>query len=36
MQALKKQEWTEFSWRNYVYSAKFIVTTRLQPSFEID
>jgi len=30
MQAMKKQEWTEFSWRNNVYKAKFIVETGVE------
>ena len=30
MQILKKQEWTEFLWRNNVYNAKFNVEQSLE------
>ena len=36
MQTLKKQEWTEFSWRNNVYNAKLGVETRLEHRFAIE
>ena len=35
MQTLKKQEWTEFSWRNNVYNVKFSVERRLEYRFAI-
>ena len=35
MQTLKKQEWTEFSWRYNIYNAKFSVETRLEHDFAI-
>ena len=35
MQALKKQEWTEMSWRNNDYNAKFNVETRLEHGFAV-
>ena len=33
MQILKKQEWTECSWRNNVYNAKFSVEIRVEHGF---
>ena len=36
METLKKQEWTEFSWRTNVYNANFSVETRLEHGFAIE
>ena len=36
MQTLKKQEWTEDSWPNNAYNAKFSVETRLRHGFAIE
>jgi len=36
MQTLKKQEWTEFLWRNNVYNDKISVEPRLEHGFAID
>ena len=36
IQTLIKQEWTEFSWRNNGYNAKFSVETRLKHGFAIE
>ena len=36
MQTLKKQEWTEFSWRNMVYNATFSVETCLEHGFAME
>ena len=36
MQTLKKEEWTEVSWRNSVYNANFSVDTRLEHGFAIE
>ena len=36
MQTLKKEEWTEISWRSNVCNAKFSVDTRLEHGFPID
>ena len=36
MQTLKKQDWTEFSWRHNVDNAKFTLNTRLEYSFGIE
>ena len=36
MQTLKKQEWTEGSWPNNAYNAKFSVETRLGHGFAIE
>ena len=36
MQALKKQEWTEMSWRNNEYNAKFNIETRLEHGFSVE
>ena len=33
MQTLKKQHWTEVSWRNNVYNIKFSVKTRLDHAY---
>ena len=33
MQTLKRQEWTEFSWRNNGYSATINAKTRLEHGF---
>ena len=33
MQTLRKHDWTEFSWRNNVYKAKFSVKPRLEYRF---
>ena len=35
MQTLKTQDWTELSWKDYVYNAKFTVKTRLEHGFAI-
>ena len=35
MQALKKQDWKEVSWRNNVCTTKFIVKTRLDHELPI-
>ena len=35
MQTLKKQDWTEFSWRNNVNDAKFNVIIRLDNAYPI-
>ena len=32
----EKKEWTEFSWRNYVYNAKLRVESRLEHDFAIE
>ena len=36
MENLKTQEWTEFSLREHVYSAKFSVETRLEHGFPME
>ena len=36
MEALNTQHWTEVSWRNNVYNAKFSLKTRLEHGFAID
>ena len=36
IQTVKKQDWTEFSWRNNVYNAKFSLETRLEHGFGIE
>ena len=36
MQTLKKQDWTEFEWRNNVYNAELKVKIRLEHSFAIE
>ena len=36
MQTLKKQDWTEVSWRKNVYSVKFSANTRLQHAYPIE
>ena len=36
MQTLKKQDWTEVSWRNNGYTTKFSVETRLKHAFPIE
>ena len=36
MQPLKKQVWTEVSWRNNVCTAKFSIKTRLDYDFPIE
>ena len=36
MQTVKKQDWTEVSWRNNVDSAKFTLKTRLENGFGIE
>ena len=36
MQTLKKQDWTEFSWRHNVDNAKFTLKTRLENGFGIE
>ena len=36
MQTLNKQDCTELSWRNNVYSVKFSVNTRLQHAYPIE
>ena len=36
IQTLKTQNWTEVSWRNNVYYAKFIEKTRLDNDFPIE
>ena len=36
IQTLKKQEWTDISWRNNVYNDEFRVDTRLEHGFTID
>ena len=36
LQTLKKQEYTEPSWRHTVYNAKFSVKTRLEHGFAIE
>ena len=36
MQTLRKQEWTEVSWRNNGYNAKFSVETRLEHGFAVE
>ena len=35
MQTLKKQDWTEFSWRHIVDNANFTLKTRLEHGFAI-
>ena len=35
-QILTKHEWTEFSWRNNVYNAKYNVEKRLEHVFHVD
>ena len=35
MQTLKKQDWTEFSWRNNVNDAKLNVIIRLDNAYPI-
>ena len=35
MQTLKKIDWTEFSWRDYVYNAKFNAIIRLDNVYPI-
>ena len=36
MQTVKKQDWTEFSWRNNVDNAKFTLKSRLENGFGIE
>ena len=36
MQTLKTQDWTEVSWRNNVYNAKFSVETCLEHVYPIE
>ena len=36
MQTLKKQDWTEVSWRHNVDNAKFTLKTRLENGFGIE
>ena len=36
MQALRKQDWTELSWRYNVYNAKLSLRTRLEYDFAIE
>ena len=33
IQRLKKKDWTEISWQNNVYNAKFSAETRLEHGF---
>ena len=36
MQTLRKQDWTEFSWRDKVYNAKFSLEIRLDHGFAME
>ena len=36
MQTMRQQDWTEFSWRNNVYNAKFSVTPLLEHGFAME
>ena len=36
MDALRKQDLAEFSWRNNVYNAKFSIKTRLEHGFAFE
>ena len=36
IQTLRKQEWTEDSWRNRVYNAKLSVETRVEHGLAIE
>ena len=36
MQTLKKQDWTELSWRNKVYNAKVNIGTHVEHGFAIE
>ena len=36
MQTLKKQDWTELSWRNNVYNAKVNIGTHVEHGFAIE
>ena len=35
-ETLRKQDWTEFSWHNNVYNAKFSVITRLEHGYAVE
>ena len=36
MQTLRKQDWTEFSWRHNVYNTKFRLKARLEHGFALE
>ena len=35
METLRKQDWTESSWHNNVYNAKFSLITRLEHAYAV-
>ena len=35
IETLRKQDWTEFSWDNNVYNAKFSLITRLEHGYAV-
>ena len=36
IETLRKQDWTEFSWDNNVYNAKFSLITRLEHGYAVE
>ena len=36
MDTLREQDWTEFSWHNNVYNAKFSLKTRLELGYAVE
>ena len=36
IETLRKQDWTEFSWHNNVYNAKFSQITRLEHGYAVE
>ena len=36
IETLRKQDWTEFSWHNNVYNAKFSLKTRLELGYPME
>ena len=36
IETLRKQDWTELSWHNNVYNAKFSLITRLEHGYAVE